>query len=239
MVFMAIDERWRVLGEASTLLNLEGIEFREYQFNIIKSVIEHGNTLVVLPTGLGKTIIGAGIIAHALSEGRKALFLAPTKPLAEQHYHSVSKLLSLEQEKIILLTGSIAKASRKAAESGSRVIIATPQTVANDLRDGMLSLDDFGAVIFDECHRAVGKYAYTYIANECMVRDILIVGLTASPGGKKERVNALVKALGIEHIEVRISTDRDVVKYVMPKNIHVIGVDLSPRIKQIANIIRP
>ena len=239
MVFMAIDERWRSLGEASTLLNLEGIEFREYQFNIIKSVIEHGNTLVVLPTGLGKTIIGAGILANALSEGRKALFLAPTKPLAEQHYHSVSKLLALEQEKILLLTGSISKANRKAAESDSRVIIATPQTVANDLRDGMLSLDEFGAVIFDECHRAVGKYAYTYIANECMVRDILMVGLTASPGGKKERVNALVKALGIEHIEVRISTDRDVVKYVMPKNIHVVTIELSPRIKQIANIVRP
>ncbi|MEM3839386.1 MAG: helicase-related protein [Candidatus Micrarchaeaceae archaeon] len=236
---MAIDERWNSLGDAARQLNLEGIEFREYQTNIIKAIQEYGNTLVVLPTGLGKTIIAAGTIAYALSAGKKALFLAPTKPLVEQHYKSLIRLLSIDANAVMLLTGSTAKAARKDAEVSAKVIIATPQTVANDLKAGALSMEGFGVTIFDECHRAVGRYAYTYIANECQARGIMIAGLTASPGGKKERINALVRALGIRHIEARISTDSDVAKYVMPKNIHIVNVELNQRIKQIAAIIKP
>ncbi len=220
-------------------MNFEGMEFREYQSNIIRGILANGNTLVVLPTGLGKTMIGAGVIADALSHGKKAAFLAPTKPLSEQHYASLRRLLNVPESDMLLLTGSLQKNKRKELEADAKIIIATPQTFANDLKNDMLSLDQFGAIVFDECHRAVGRYAYTYIANECGVRDILMVGLTASPGGKKERINALVKTLGITHIEVRISTDRDVSKYVMQNKLHVSEVELSPRIKQIASLLRP
>ena len=84
---MSVDQRWLGLGEAANILNLEGIEFREYQLNIIKSIGRYGNTLVVLPTGLGKTFIGTSIIARALASGKRAMLLAPTKPLTEQHYN--------------------------------------------------------------------------------------------------------------------------------------------------------
>ena len=69
-----------------------------------------------------------------------------------------------------LLIGSVGKRSRAEMELGAKVIVATPQTIANDLKSGAFSLDGFGVAIFDECHRAVGKYAYTYIANELAVR---------------------------------------------------------------------
>ncbi len=236
---MTVDGRWYGLGRVAEFLNLESIEFREYQFNIIRSVLDRGNTLVVLPTGLGKTVIGAGIIAHSLSHGRKALFLAPTKPLAEQHLSSLSRLLNIPAEKMLLLTGAVGKGKRKDAEEAAQVIVATPQTVANDLKAGNISLSSFGSVVFDECHRAVGRYAYTYIANECAARNILAVGLTASPGGKKERISALVKTLGIRQIEVRVSTDPDVARYVMPKNVHIVEVELSPTLRQIASALRP
>lgn len=236
---MATDPRWLGIGPGMSLLNMEGIEFREYQLNIIKSVLERGNTLVVIPTGLGKTFIGTAIIADALVKGGKALLLAPTKPLAEQHYSTLASMLNMDPDEILLLLGSTNKEKRRLSESGARVIIATPQTVANDLKGGYLSLDNFKAAIFDECHRAVGKYAYTYIANECNLKGILILGLTASPGGKKEKIKPLVDSLGIKHIEARISTDTDVVKYVMPKNIHVINVEIGARLRQIANLIAP
>ncbi len=239
LVFMPIDSRWLALGKGAELMRLEGIDFREYQFNIINSTLRNGNTLVVLPTGLGKTVIGVGIMANALANGKKALFLAPTKPLAEQHYNSLSRMLVPGSGGILLVTGSMGKSKRRVAESEAKVIVATPQTVANDLRDGIVGLDEFGVVVFDECHRAVGRYAYTYIANECNVRGIQMVGLTASPGGKKEKINALVKTLGIKHIEARMSTDADVVKYVMPKNMHVIPIELNQRIKEIAALLKP
>ena len=239
MIRMAVDPRWFKLGEAANLLNLEGTEFREYQLNVINSIRRNGNTLVVLPTGLGKTFIGISIIAGALASGKRAMLLAPTKPLTEQHYGVLTKMLKISSDEILLLTGAIGKKERAELENKAKLIIATPQTVANDLKSGNFSMDNFGVVVFDECHRAVGKYAYTYIANECTVRDILVVGLTASPGSKKERINALVGALGIKHIEVRITSDSDVMQYVMQKYIHIMYVDISKRVKEIAECLKP
>lgn len=239
MILMAYDTRWDKIGKALEYINLDGFEFREYQANIINSIFKHGNTLVVLPTGLGKTVIGIGIIADSLSKGRKALLLAPTKPLAEQHYNNLLDRLRVPKEKIALFTGKIGKTSRKELALNASVIVATPQTIANDLKQANMSLMDFGCAIFDECHRAVGRYAYTYIANECSINDVLIVGLTASPGSKKEKINALVKTLNIRHIEIRISSDPDVSKYVMSKEMHIKTVGKTPTMESIAALMRP
>jgi len=230
---------WQSLGPYTSLLKLENVEFRAYQYNIINSVLLHGNTLVVLPTGLGKTFIGVAVIAHSLFASQRALLLAPTKPLCEQHYTTLKQLLNVPESDIALLLGSIGKKERSEIEQRAKVIVATPQTIANDLRSGSMSLDGFGVVVFDECHHAVGKYAYTYIANECAVKGILILGLTASPGSKPERVMTLVNTLNIRHIEVKTSIDPDVSPYVMPKYMHIIGVELSDTIKRMALLLRP
>ena len=62
---------------------------RLYQENIFINCI-NTNCLVVIPTGLGKTIIALMLAVHKLSEKEdsKVIFLAPTKPLVEQHYKS-------------------------------------------------------------------------------------------------------------------------------------------------------
>lgn len=201
--------------------------------------MEGGNTLVVLPTGLGKTFIGIAVIADSLVKGKKSVFLAPTKPLVEQHYGTLSQSLKLTEGDILCLTGSLDRKRRKGLGEAAKVIVATPQTLVNELKKGDLSLDDFQSVIFDECHRAVGKYAYTYIADECAVRDILVVGLTASPGSKREKINALVDSLRIKNIELRVSQDNDVARYVMPKFMHLITVEKTARISHIADILKP
>ncbi|MGC8629154.1 MAG: helicase-related protein [Candidatus Micrarchaeia archaeon] len=230
---------WQDLGPYTQLLNLEEMEFRPYQYSIINSIIAHGNTLVVLPTGLGKTLIGAALVAKAVYEEKRALFLAPTKPLTQQHHTTLLHLLKLQANDIALLVGTTKKRERKEIEQKAKVIVATPQTIANDLRSANFSLMGFGVAIFDECHHAVGKYAYTYIANELAARNVLIVGLTASPGSKPERVMSLVESLNIRHIEARTSTDADVINYVMPKYMHTIRVDIGDTIRHIAALIKP
>ncbi len=236
---MDADAGWERLGGMLSFMKLGGMELREYQLNIIDSVKLHGNTLVVLPTGLGKTLIGVAAVADSLSHGRKALFLSPTKPLAEQHYSTLEKTLNIESGRIALLLGSVPKGRRAELEAGADVLIATPQTIANDLKRGSVALGGFGVAVFDECHRAVGKYAYTYIANECLERNVKIIGLTASPGSKKEKINAILETLGIRHIEVRTSYDSDVSKYVMPRYMHIMSVERTVRIEEIARRLRP
>ncbi len=216
---------WEELGEPAKLIRTELLEPRAYQINIAKSLLGGYNSLVVLPTGLGKTLIAIIAIAGALSKGKRAIILAPTKPLSEQHYESLIRLLDIDKRLILLMTGNTSGSRRAALEKEAKVIVATPQTIANDLKRERLSLEDFGMVVFDECHRAVGRYAYTYIADECKLRGVQLIGLTASPGSNKKRINALVSTLGIENIEVRISSDSDVMSFVMDKLTHVIYVE--------------
>lgn len=232
-------ESWDDLAPYSRLVMTGKILPRRYQIDIIKSVYIGNNTLVVLPTGLGKTLIAIFAIAKALSEGKKAIMLAPTKPLSEQHYNSLLGLLNIDAGMITLLTGKTSSKKRKEILETAKVVAATPQTIANDLRSGNISLGDFGIVVFDECHRAVGRYAYTYIANECKVRGVPIVGLTASPGSNRKRISELITALGIERIEVRSSTDPDVEKYVFGKQTDVIRIAPGDTISGIMSKLLP
>ncbi|MEM2935391.1 MAG: DEAD/DEAH box helicase, partial [Candidatus Thermoplasmatota archaeon] len=99
---------------------------REYQINIFNSIINK-NSLVVLPTGLGKTIIAIMLIAKKVANG-KVLFLAPTKPLCEQHYSNLKELI--EEKEIFLITGEKTKKDkRKEIYSKAEIIVATPQTI--------------------------------------------------------------------------------------------------------------
>ena len=236
---MPIDGRWNDLGPASNHVILDGIEFREYQFNIIRSIFRHGNTLVVLPTGLGKTLIAVYLIAQALAAGKKAMLLAPTKPLAEQHYLTLQKLLKINEDELMLLLGTTNKSKREEQMINAKVIVATPQTVANEIKKGTLDMSRYHSTIFDECHKAVGKYAYTYIADTCSAYDVKTIGLTASPGSKKEKIKKLLQTLKTEHIESRVSSDPDVSKYVMPKYMHIMDIELTDSIKEISAMIKP
>ena len=87
------------------------LEDRQYQATIAQAAIAH-NTLVVLPTGLGKTAIALRVAAEALlgSPTRSVLFLAPTRPLVVQHAGEVER--TLFAPKPLVLTGAVAVTSR-------------------------------------------------------------------------------------------------------------------------------
>ena len=163
------------------------LEPREYQKKILSSIERNGNTLVVLPTGLGKTLIALGLIEKTK---KKSIFLAPTKPLARQHLNTAKEVLGLPEEDAALITGELPPKKRKDLYS-RRVISSTPQTINNDLKNKLFSAEDIGLIIFDEAHRAVGKYAYVKIA-ERLPPETLILALTASPGGNREKIKEVL-----------------------------------------------
>ncbi len=201
---------------------------RQYQLAIFNSVMQNGNTLVVLPTGLGKTLIAVMLIKEMMSKGR-CLLLTPTKPLARQHSKSIAEVLELPESQITLVTGEMQPAKRT-AEYSKPIIISTPQTIRNDLEYGRIQ-GDFALVIYDECHRTIGDYAYTQIAQN--TKGALFVGLTASPGGKKERIREVLDNLFITNIEVRTHEDPDVAQYVQKSDFKWIPVDLTPQLRSI------
>ncbi len=81
---------------------------RLYQQTIFGTVANK-NTLVVLPTGMGKTGLALLLAALRLKQfpTSKILILAPTKPLCEQHVLTFQKHIEIEPEKVILFTGSV------------------------------------------------------------------------------------------------------------------------------------
>ena len=75
------------------LIRPDSIESREYQLAIAMKALD-ANTMVILPTGLGKTVVALIVAASRLyNEKGRVLMLAPTKPLVEQHLRFFEKFL--------------------------------------------------------------------------------------------------------------------------------------------------
>jgi ERCC4-related helicase len=222
-------------------VELKGIELRDYQKNIAETANQK-NTLVVLPTGLGKTLISILVAVHRLSKfpESKVLIMAPTRALNAQHKKTFEKFTTIDPEKIVLITGKISPVEREKIYQQAKVIVATPQTIQNDLKNGKLSLEKFSFVTFDEAHRAIKDYAYPYIAKKYMLqtKNPLILALTASPGGSSDRINEICKNLFIKAVEIRTEVDTDVEKYVKPVEREFIYVDFPEDFKQIRELLQ-
>jgi Fanconi anemia group M protein len=222
------------------LIHPDSLEERRYQLTIALHALE-GNTLVVLPTGLGKTAIALIVAASRIyNKGGRVLVLAPTKPLVEQHLRFFEKLLRVPGGKegdptpFVMFTGETPPGDRKAGWAGSRACFATPQAVKNDLLAGRYTLHDVSLLVVDECHRAVGAYAYVFIARRYMetAKDPLILAMTASPGGDREKVQEVCVDLSIAHVETRVESDEDVRPYVHEREIQFVPVDLPKELSE-------
>ena len=220
------------------LIRPNSAEARIYQQVLAADVLKNGNTMIVAPTALGKTIIAILVAADRLQKfkGSKILILAPSKPLTIQHEENFKHFLNVPCTSI---TGAVKTDEREKRWKESQVICATPQTVESDLLNERYSLDDVSLVVFDECHHAVGSYSYVYLASryvkEC--QNHLILGLTASPGHDKNKIKEVCENLFIQDITIKTEEDPDVKPYFNPINIDWIKVEMGPRLEKIRDLV--
>ncbi len=209
----------------------DAIGEREYQKYLAEKAQEE-STLIVLPTGTGKTIVNLRIMADRLLEYKEStiLMLAPTKPLVEQHLETYKEFLDISNEKIVQFTGDISPSKReKIWNKSPSLVISTPQVIENDIINGRIDLKNVSMVTFDECHRATGDYSYVYIATKYheQAKNPLVVGLSASPGDSKEKVLSICNNIGVESIEVLSKDDPRVEPYVFETTIQPRFVEIS------------
>ncbi len=213
---------------SNLLLRLDSIERRSYQESIAKNALRV-NTLVCLPTGLGKSIVAAYVAAERLQRipSKGVVILAPTKPLVLQHFKTFQKLLNLDPSSMVWLTGEVGPDERVDLWK-KRLIFCTPQVLLNDLLTGKLALDTFSLMVFDEAHRAVGDYPYVFIADRysATTDDNLILGLTASPGSSEQDVREICDNLHLGWVEARSIQSEDVKPYVGGIEIRWVTVNL-------------
>ena len=219
------------------------IELRSYQKAIFEAACER-NTLVILPTSLGKTIVALLACAHMLYtyKDKRVLVMAPTRPLVSQHMISFLSALKILDEQIATVTGKTPPQYRSAVwnQRTIRLLFATPEVVKNDLTEGRLSLSDFSLLVFDEAHRAVKDYAYTSIARRYMEQSSnpLLLALTASPGAETKRIQELCDNLFIENIEYRTEETADVRPYINPIEVNWEWFDLPEEYLYIISLFR-
>lgn len=222
-------------------LQPERIEAREYQRTIAKSALA-ANTLVVLPTGLGKTIVAMLVAAERLAAlpQSKILILAPTRPLVLQHAEFFKEHFPDRKARSIVLTGETPARQREEAFDESSLVFATPEVIRNDVSADRYNLENVSLTVFDEAHRCVRSYAYSEVAQayKLQARNPLVLGLTASPSAKKSRVDEICEKLAIKNVETRTEADEDVTPYVKEVSLNYERLALPEKYKEVSKILR-
>ncbi len=220
---------------------LKEISPRDYQQKIFETCKDK-NCLVVLPTGLGKTLIALMLAIERSQKfpGEKILFLAPTKPLADQHLNFFKKHLPELFGDLQLFTGNVAAEKRKEIWKTADIIFSTPQCIANDLKNNLYNLRDTCLLVEDEAHRCIKNYDYNYIADEYRKSSIhpRILGLTASPGSDNQKIKEICRNLSIEEVELRTRDSDDIRHNIQELKFEKIELDLPPEFQEIRGILK-
>lgn len=214
----------------------QAVEKRLFQLDLAATALS-ASSLIVVPTGLGKTVIALMVLLARMDKGR-ILFLAPTKPLVEQHAVFLQRVLK-DRDLVSMMTGESPPEKRTESWEKSSIIVSTPQVIENDLLSRRIDLKDVSLVIFDEAHRAVGGYAYVYIADRYHreAKSPLVLGITASPGSQSEKIAEICTNLHIEKIQTRTENDPDVAPFVHEREIEWVKLTVPKELLLIRSAI--
>lgn len=214
---------------------------REYQHGIIKEALAK-NTLVVLPTGLGKTFIASVVMYNYRRwfPTLKVIFMAPTRPLVRQQLEATIGTVEISPEISTEMTGHLNPTYREQLWKEKSVFFLTPHVLQNDLAVGICDPRSISLIIFDEAHKAVSNYAYCEVVKEFTqkidIDRIRILALTATPASTSLGVQNIIDNLYISNLCIRDETSPDVAPYVHGRSIETIIVQESPEIKHIRKI---
>ena len=157
-----------------------------FQEHAISAIDQGHNVLVCAKTGSGKTLVGEYQIAHSLREGKRVFYTTPIKSLSNQKFHDLKQMWP-EPGMVGIMTGDIKFCP------DAKIIVMTTEILRNLLYKkgtktehvgltSSLSLQDLGAVVFDECHyindRDRGK-----VWEETMIllpKDVQLIMLSAT-----------------------------------------------------------
>nr|GMD66515.1 DEAD-box ATP-dependent RNA helicase FANCM isoform X1 [Ipomoea batatas] len=225
---------------AKTWIYPANLPCRDYQFSITRTAL-FSNTLVALPTGLGKTFIAAVVMYNYFRwfpEG-KIVFAAPSRPLVMQQIEACHNIVDIPQEYTIDLTGQTNPTRRASLWKEKRVFFVTPQVLEKDILSGTCMMKHLVCLVIDEAHRATGNYSYCVVVRELMAVPVQlrILALSATPGSKQQAVQNIIDNLQISTLEYRNEGDPDVLPYVHDRKIQLIKVPMGKDAVEINNLL--
>ena len=175
-------------------LLMETMSLRPYQSEAVKKIEGEWNkgvkkTLLVLPTGTGKTIVFCAIAKDAVMDGRRVLILAHRGELLDQASDKLQKSTGLKC--------AIEKAEDTCIGSWYRVTVGSVQTLMRESRLKKFPPDYFGTIIIDEAHHSISD-SYQNILN--YFADARVLGVTATPDrGDMRNLGQVFDSLAYEY----------------------------------------
>ncbi|XP_072545967.1 Fanconi anemia group M protein isoform X2 [Salminus brasiliensis] len=203
---------------------------RDYQLKMSEAALFQ-NTLVCLPTGLGKTFI-ASVVMYNLYRwypSGKIVFMAPTKPLVAQQIEACYKVMGIPQQHMAELTGSTPALQRRELWRSKRVFFLTPQVMVNDLSRNICPGAQVKCVVVDEAHKALGNHAYCQVVRQLwnQTKQFRVLALSATPGGDIKAVQQIVSNLLVSHIELRSEESPDIQAHCHQRSVEKLVVPLG------------
>ncbi|CAB1334905.1 unnamed protein product, partial [Coregonus sp. 'balchen'] len=203
---------------------------RDYQLKISEAALFQ-NTLVCLPTGLGKTFIAAVVMYNFYRwyPSGKIVFMAPTKPLVAQQIEACYKVMGIPQTHMAELTGSTQAQQRQKLWRSRRIFFLTPQVLVNDLSRDTCPALQVRCVVIDEAHKALGNHAYCQVVRQLgsQTQQFRILALSATPGGDTKSVQQVISNLLISHIELRSEESPDIQAHSHQRSLEKVVVPLG------------
>ncbi|XP_068194449.1 Fanconi anemia group M protein [Antennarius striatus] len=203
---------------------------REYQLKISEAALFQ-NTLVCLPTGLGKTFIASVVMYNFYRwyPSGKIVFMAPTKPLVAQQIEACYNVMGIPQIHMAELTGTTAAKQRQEVWRSKRIFFLTPQIMVNDLSRETCPAQQVKCVVIDEAHKALGNHAYCQVVRQLGSQNVQfrILALSATPGGDTKSVQSVISNLFISHIELRSDDSPDIRAHSHQRNMDKVVVPLG------------
>lgn len=201
------------------------MDLRPYQQEAVAAVERewrggHRKTLLVLPTGTGKTIVFAHVAKDCVCAGKKVLVLAHR-----------DELLTQAQDKIAAATGlGCAREKGQETSQGSffRITVGSVQTLMRPQRLAQFAPDEFGTIIVDEAHHVLAD-SYLRVLEHFPDADVL--GVTATP--ERQNIHNLGEyfdSLAYEYSLPQAIHDGYLCKIkalTIPLNINISGVKMS------------
>ncbi|MGB1485651.1 MAG: DEAD/DEAH box helicase, partial [Poseidonia sp.] len=206
----------------------DGVEARGYQLRSLERILSF-SSLMVMPTGFGKTAVEWMAMAEFLRTGsQKIVLIAPTTGLVDQQRSMAVEHLNIEEETIVSYTGDTSPDKRQVLWEQATVVMATPQVIRNDAMSGIIDLTEVDLLIMDEAHHATGNHAYAQVGTlyQRTNPNGRVLAATASPGSSLRNINEVRTNLNAHNLDLCKRTDPLLDAYDVDMNIHTHMVDL-------------
>ena len=170
------------------------MELRPYQQEAEKAVFaewKKGNkrTLLVLPTGTGKTIVFAKITERCVKNGERVLILAHRAELLEQAVDKIKKVTGLRC--------AVEKAEESCIGSWYRIVVGSVQTMMRQKRLNQFDTDYFDTIIIDEAHHCISD-SYQKVID--YFSESKLLGVTATPDrGDMKNLGKVFESMAYEY----------------------------------------